>query len=276
MGNGAAGEGVAGTPARGAVRDALAQAGLLLGFAVRAGGATVRVLARRRLSVRELLEQSWFLAVVTTVPALLVTIPLGVVVALNVGSMAGQLGAEGYGGAVVAFVIVAQASPLVCALMISGVGGSAMCADLGARTIREEVDAMEVMGVPAMERFVVPRILAAVVVTGLLACLVMAVGIGASFAFQVTVLGDSPGSFLGTLTQFSRVEDFLVAEVKAVAFAVLAALVSCFKGLTARGGPSGVGDAVNEAVVLSFILVFLANTVLTELYAALVPARGAY
>ncbi|SFB28867.1 phospholipid/cholesterol/gamma-HCH transport system permease protein [Amycolatopsis marina] len=263
-------------PGRGAVADAFTQAGMLLAFAVQTGRATVRVVLRRKLAWREVLEQSWFLAAVTTTPALLVTIPLGVVVALNVGSMAGQLGAEGYGGAVVAFVIVAQASPLICALMISGVGGSALCADLGARTIREEVDALEVMGIPAIERFVVPRVIAAVLVTTALACLVMAVGISASFAFQVIVLDDSPGSFLGTLTQFSRVEDFLIAEVKAASFGVLAALVSCFKGLTAKGGPSGVGDAVNEAVVLSFILVFVANTVLTELYSVIVPARGAY
>ncbi|TKG71102.1 MlaE family ABC transporter permease [Prauserella endophytica] len=263
-------------PSRTALGDAFTQVGMLLNFSVRTFSTLGTVLARRRLAWREVLEQAWFLASVTTFPSLLVTIPLGVVVALNVGSMAGQLGAEGYGGAVVAFVIVAQASPLICALMISGVGGSAMCADLGARKIREEVDAMEVMGIPAVERFVVPRVLAAILVTALLACLVMAVGITASFAFQVIVLGDSPGSFLASLTQFSRLEDFLVAELKAVCFGILAALVSCFKGLTAKGGPSGVGDAVNEAVVLAFILVFVANTVLTELYSAIVPARGAY
>lgn len=263
-------------PARGPVADALHQTGMLLAFSVRASAAALRVVAKRRFSWRELIEQAWFLAAVTTMPALLVTIPLGVVVALNVGSMAGQLGAEGYGGAVVAFVIVAQAAPLICALMISGVGGSAMCADLGARTIREEVDALEVMGISAVERFVVPRLIAAVLVTAALACLVMAVGIGVSFAFQVAVLGDSAGSFLGMLTQFSRVTDFVVAEVKAATFAVLATLVSCFKGLTAKGGPRGVGDAVNEAVVLSFVLVFVANTVITELYSTVVPARGEY
>lgn len=262
--------------ARGPVADALNQAGMLLAFSVRASTAALRVFARRRFSWRELVEQAWFLASVTTMPALLVTIPLGVVVALNVGSMASQLGAEGYGGAVVAFVIVAQAAPLICALMISGVGGSAMCADLGSRTIREEVDALEVMGVSAVERFVVPRLFAAVLVTTALACLVMAVGISVSFAFQVAVLGDSPGSFLGMLTQFSRVTDFAVAEIKAATFAVLTTLVSCFKGLTAKGGPRGVGDAVNEAVVMSFILVFVANTVITELYSAVVPARGEY
>ncbi len=262
------------SPERSAVADALHQAGMLLAFSVRIGGATARVLARRRFSLRELLEQAWFLASVTTAPALLVTVPLGVVIALNVGAMAGQLGAEGYGGAVVAFVLVAQAAPLICALMISGVGGAAMCADLGARTVREEVEALEVMGISAAERFVVPRVVAAVLVSMALACLVMAVGIGASLGFQVFVLGEAPGAFLASLSEFSRVRDFVAAEIKAAVFGALAALVSCFKGLTTRAGPGGVGDAVNEGVVLAFILVFVANTVLTEVFAVVIPAGG--
>ncbi|KAA5834207.1 ABC transporter permease [Saccharopolyspora hirsuta] len=262
--------------ARGPIADALLQVGLLLDFAVRTAGAAFRTVGRARFNVAEFLRQATFLASVTTLPALLVTIPLGVVVALNVGSLAGQLGAQGYGGAVVAFVIVGQAAPLICALMISGVGGSAMCADLGARKIREEVDALEVMGLPVVERLVVPRVVAAVVVNALLACIVLLVGITTTFLFQVLVLGDAPGAFLRTLTQFSRVPDFVVALLKAAVFAVLAALVSCFKGLTARGGPGGVANAVNEAVVISFVLVFVANAVITELYPVLVPAKGEY
>ncbi len=262
--------------ARGPVGDTLAQAGLLLDFTTRTTSAIARVVRYARFSWRECLDQAWFLAAVTTLPALLVTIPLGVVVALNVGSLASQLGAQGYGGAVVAFVIVGQAAPLVCALMISGVGGSAMCADLGARTIREETDAMEAMGLSTVERLVVPRVVAATFVTMLLACIVMLVGIGTTFLFQVLVLGDSPGTFLRTLTEFSRVSDFVMALIKAATFAVLTALVSCFKGMTAKGGPGGVANAVNEAVVISFICVFVANTVLTELYPVLVPAKGEY
>jgi phospholipid/cholesterol/gamma-HCH transport system permease protein len=177
---------------------------------------------------------------------------------------------------VVSFVIVAQAAPLVSALMISGVGGSAICADLGARTIREETEAMEVMGISTVERLVVPRVIAAVVVTVLLDGLVMAVGIGATLMFQVYVLGGSPGGFLSSLSEFSRLSDYLVAEFKAAVFATLAALVASYKGLTARRGPSGVGDAVNESVVISFILVFLANTVITQLYPLIVPAKGAF
>ncbi|GAB3695596.1 MlaE family ABC transporter permease [Saccharopolyspora tripterygii] len=260
----------------GPVADALLQAGLLLDFGARTVAATASVLARARLAWRECLHQVHFLAVVTTLPSLLVTIPLGVVVALNVGSLASQIGAEGYGGAVVAFVVVGQAAPLVCALMIAGIGGSAMCADLGARTIREEIDALEVMGVRTLERLVVPRVIAAVVTTMLLACIVMLVGIGTTFLFQVSVLGASPGMFLQTLVQYSRVSDFVMALVKAGAFAVLTALVACFKGMTAKGGPGGVANAVNEAVVICFVCVFIANTALTELYPLLVPAKGEF
>ncbi|GAA4880037.1 ABC transporter permease [Saccharopolyspora cebuensis] len=262
---------------RGPLADALAQVGALLDFAVRTALAVPRALRTARGPWwREFLGQAWFLVAVTTGPALLVTVPLGVLVALNVGSLAGQLGAEGYTGAVVAFIVVGQAAPLVCALMISGVGGSAMCADLGARTLREEVAALEVMGVPVVERLVVPRVLAAVLTTVLLACLVMLVGIGTTFLFQTGLLGASPGTFLATFVQYSRAPDFAVALVKAAAFAALAALACCFKGLRVGGGPGGVATAVNEAVVLAFILVFVANTAISELYAVLVPAKGEF
>lgn len=262
--------------ARGPLADALTQTGLLLDFGARTLTTVARVVLRGRLAWRECLDQAWFLAAVTTLPALLVTIPLGVVVALNVGSLAGQIGAEGYSGAVVAFVVVGQASPLVCALMIAGIGGSAICSDLGARTVREETSAMEVMGLPVVERLVAPRVIAATLVTMLLSCIVMLAGIGTTFLFQVYVLGDSAGMFLSTLVQFSRASDFVIALVKAASFAVLTALVACFKGITAHGGPGGVANAVNEAVVISFICVFVANTVLTELYPVLVPAQGEY
>ncbi|MBC6446206.1 ABC transporter permease [Actinokineospora xionganensis] len=263
-------------PSRGPVADAALQIGHMLDFAVLTLLAGLRSLRYRRFPWRECVHQMWFLATVTTLPAVLVTVPLGVMVAVNIGSLAGQLGAQGYGGAVVAFVIVGQAAPLICALMISGVGGSAICADLGSRKIREETDALEVMGVSTVERLAVPRVVAATVVTVLLNGVVMAVGIGVSFAFQVIALDNSPGSFLGALTEFSRLSDFMVAEIKAAAFAVCAAIVACYKGLTVKGGPSGVGDAVNEAVVLAFVLVFIVNVVVTELYTVIVPARGAY
>lgn len=253
---------------------AIAEVGIMFGFAADTVVAALRTLLRRRFAWQECLRQMWFLAGVTIAPAVLVVIPLGVVVAAQVGAIAGQIGAQSYSGAVVGMLIVGQAAPLVCALMIAGVGGAAMCADLGARTIREETDALEVMGLPVLERLVLPRIVAAVVVTTLLNSLVMAIGLGASYVFEVVVFGVTSGSFLDAMTDFAHLPDFLVSEVKAAAFAVLASGAACFKGITAKGGPAGVGNAVNEAVVVAFLLVFFVNVGIGQLYAMLLDLGG--
>ncbi|GAA1973612.1 MlaE family ABC transporter permease [Amycolatopsis minnesotensis] len=254
----------------------VAEIGLLFGFAADTAYAAGQAVLRRRFAWRESIDQMWFLAGVTALPSILVMIPFGVVVAAQVGSLTGQIGAQSYSGAVVGLLIVGQAAPLVCALMIAGVGGSALCADLGSRTIREETDALEVMGLSVLERLVLPRIVAAVVVTMLLDSLVMAVGITASFLFQVLAGHVAPGSFLTTMTDFAHLSDFFVSQVKSAVFAVLAAGVACVKGITVKGGPAGVGNAVNETVVLAFLLVFLANVGIGELYALMAPPDGGF
>lgn len=258
------------------ISPSVLEVGLLFGFVADTLIATWTSIARRKFSVHEFLSQLQFLAAVCSIPAILVMIPFGVVVGVIVGSLAAQVGAENYSGAVVAMLIVGQAAPLVAALMIAGVGGSAMTADLGSRKIRDETDALEVMGISVLERLVVPRLFAAVIVTMLLTSLIMAIGIGASFLFQVSAMDVTAGSFLTTMTDFAHLSDFVVAQIKAIAFAVLSALVCCAKGLTAKGGPGGVGIAVNEAVVLAFMLVFFANVGIGEVYALVSPPGGGF
>ena len=119
---------------------------------------------RRPFQVREFIQQCWFIASVTILPTALVAIPFGAVVALQLGSLIVQLGAQSFTGAAAVLAIIQQAAPLVTALMVAGAGGSAICADLGARTIREEIDAMEVLGVNPIQRLVVPRVLATMVI----------------------------------------------------------------------------------------------------------------
>src|SRR5436190_11554870 len=141
------------TPASpGLVLGAISQVGDMFAFAWYTLVTGIRGILRGKFAWRECVDQMWFLATVTTTPAVLVMIPFGVAVSLNVGSLASQIGAEAYGGAIVAFLIVGQAGPLVCALMIAGVGGSAITADLGSRTIREETDALAVLGLSTVER----------------------------------------------------------------------------------------------------------------------------
>ena len=262
--------------AKGPGRDLANQVGGLIAFSVTALTRTVLTLARRRLSLTETVLQALFIARVCTVPALLLMLPIGVLIAVSVGSLAGRLGAGAYSGAVVAFVVVGQASALVCALMMAGVAGSAICADLGSRTIREEIAAMQVMGLDVIDRLVVPRLIASMFVAVAVCAMVTVVGVGACFFYQVFVADQSAGAFLTTFSEYGRVSDFTMAMVKSVCFAVTSTLIASYKGLNAKGGPSGVADAVNEAVVLAFVMVFVVNTVLSQLYAVVVPAVGTY
>lgn len=262
--------------ARGPLGDLVNQVGALVGFSLKSFYETARTVVRGRLGLQETLTQALFIARVCTGPAVLLMLPIGVLIAVSVGSLAGQLGAGAYSGAVVAFVVIGQAAGLVCALMLAGVGGSAICADLGSRTIREEIEAMEVMGINVIQRLVVPRLVASVLVALVLCALVTLVGVSACFFYEIYVEHQSSGAFLATLSAYGRLSDFTMAMVKSVCFAVTSALIASFKGLHAKGGPSGVADAVNEAVVLAFVTVFIVNTVLSQLYAVIVPAVGAY
>ncbi|GEE00905.1 ABC transporter permease [Gordonia spumicola] len=260
----------------GPLRDLAVEAGHTLGFALQSIGGLVMAILRLRLSLTETLNQIVFIGRVSTGPSLLLMLPVGVFIAVSVGELAGRIGAGGYSGAVVAFIIVGQASALVCALMMAGVAGSAICTDLGSRKIREEVDALEVMGVNIIERLVAPRIAAAIVVAVVLASLITVTGVGACYLYHIYVQHLPAGAFMTTFSQYGRASDFVTALVKAALFGMLSTIVACFKGLHARGGPRGVADAVNEAVVIAFALVFIFNTVLSQLYTMIVPAVGAY
>lgn len=261
---------------KGPVRDLMVQAGYILGFSVQALLNVGTAVVRRRLAVDELVTQTLFIGRVCTGPALLLMMPIGVFIAVSVGELAGRIGAGGYSGAVVAFIVVGQAAALVCALMMAGVAGSAICTDLGSRKIREEVDAMEVMGLDVIERLVAPRLIAAVIVSVALCAMVTFAGVLACYAYHIAVQQLPAGSFLATFSQYGRVSDFTMALIKAAVFGLTATLVATFKGLHAKGGPRGVADSVNEAVVLAFALVFILNTILSALYTVVVPAVSSY
>ncbi len=229
---------------------------------------------KRPFQLREFIQQSWFIASVTIIPTALIAIPFGAVVAMELGTLIVQLGAQSFTGAASVLAIIQQASPVVTALMVAGAGGSAICADLGARTIREEIDAMEVLGVNPVQRLVVPRVLAMVAVAILLNGLVSVVGVAGGYFFNVVLQGGTPGAYMASFSALAQVEDFWSGEIKAVIFGLIAAIVASYKGLRAGGGPKGVGDAVNQSVVITFLLLFAVNFVITAIYFQLVPPKG--
>ncbi len=234
----------------------------------------LRNLFKRPFQGAEFIQQAWFIASVTILPTALVSIPFGAVLALQVGNLTKQIGAQSFTGAVAVLGIVREASPIVTALLIAGAGGSAICADLGSRKIRDEIDAMEVLGVSPLQRLVVPRVLATMLVAFFLNGLVAVVGVVGGYFFNVILQGGTPGAYLASFTALAQLPDLYVGQLKAVIFGLIAALVASYKGLNAGGGPKGVGDAVNQSVVISFMLLFLTNFIITAIYFQVVPQKG--
>ena len=235
----------------------------------------LRLTFRRPFAIREALEQFWFLASVSILPAALVAIPFGAVISLQLGTLTVQLGAQSFTGAASVLAVIQQASPIVTALVIAGAGGAAICADLGSRTIHEEIDAMKVLGVSPVQRLIVPRVYAAVMVAILLNGVVSVVGVLGGYFFNVIVQGGTPGAYLASFTALAQIQDLMVGELKAAIFGFIAGLVASYRGLNPAAGPKGVGDAVNQSVVITFLLLFFVNFMITTLYLQLIPGKGA-
>ncbi|MGW4122853.1 MlaE family ABC transporter permease [Nocardia sp. NPDC004711] len=228
---------------------------------------------RRRFPYQEFVKQCAFMTSVSAAPTVLVAIPISVVVSIQLGALVNQVGATTFIGAVAGLGIIRQGAPLVTSLMIAGAVGSAITADLGSRTIREEIDAMMVMGVDPVRRLVAPRIAAAVLVSMLLCGFIVFVGFATAYMFNVYAQSGTPGSFIGSFASFAVANDLVIAVLKAAVFGLLTAVIACDIGLHAHGGPGGVANAVNSAVVSSALMLFATNIVLTQLYNTLLPSK---
>ena len=214
---------------------------------------------------REFIFQTWFITRVALLPTIAVSIPLTVLIVFTLNTLLSAFGAADISGAGAALGAVTQLGPLTTVLVVAGAGSTAICADLGARTIREEIDAMEVLGIDPIHRLVVPRVVAATVVATLLNGTVITIGLVGGFIFGVGLQNVSGGAYLATLTLITGLPEVIIATLKAAIFGTIAGLVGCYRGLTTKGGPKGVGVAVNETLVLCVLALLAVNVVLTTI-----------
>jgi phospholipid/cholesterol/gamma-HCH transport system permease protein len=219
----------------------------------------------------EFMSQFLFALKLCWFPMLISTIAFGYgalgVQAANVLNIFGAL--DRLGGVFVLFSI-REFAPWVDAMIVAGVAGTAITADLGARKVREELDALQVLGVDPVKNLVVPRFLALMLITGLLDIYALIFGIFGGVATELVYRQDLPG-FWATVFSNANVTDLWGSVVKTTLFGAIIAIVCCYKGMTASGGASGVGRAVNEAVVISFAGIWAFNYVFTQTLLATHP-----
>jgi phospholipid/cholesterol/gamma-HCH transport system permease protein len=228
-----------------------------------------------RLPVGELITQAWTLYKVTALPAIMMAVPFGAMVTVQVSGLINQVGANSLVGAASGVGIVRQGAPITAGLLMGGAAASAIASDLGARAIREELDALRVMGVNPVRNLVVPRFLALIMLAPVLCAIVIASSVAASFMLSVAVTDVATGTFWLSFGAFAKMADIWFAVAKVVVFAAIVGIVSSLRGMEAKGGPRGVADAVNSSVVLNVVGILFANLAITQLQTMFFPMRVA-
>jgi phospholipid/cholesterol/gamma-HCH transport system permease protein len=228
-----------------------------------------------RLPIGETIFQAWSLYKVTALPAVLMAIPFGGMIAVNASGLINQVGASSLVGAASAVGVVRQGAPLTAGLLMGGAAAAAIASDLGARAVREELDALRVIGVDPIRHLVVPRFLGLILLAPILAMVIIASAVAASFILAVTVSHVTTGSFWASFGAFAKMVDVWFAIGKAIVFGAIVGIVSSLRGIEAKGGPRGVADAVNAAVVINVVGIVIANLVITQLQAMFFPMQVA-
>jgi phospholipid/cholesterol/gamma-HCH transport system permease protein len=208
-------------------------------------------------------------------PALLAMTAFGVGLACSFfGGIVRTFGATDRLGAGIAIGFLREPGVWVAIMILAGVAGSSMCADLGARKIREELDALKVLGVEEMRGLILPRVVAMTLVGPILGAFTVFVSYASTFLAVPLAFHSSSvtmAAFTATFKSFASPLDEINFTIKLLAAGFLVGVVCCYKGVRSSGGAEGVGRAVNEAVLISFFGVWMINILFNTTFLSIFP-----
>jgi phospholipid/cholesterol/gamma-HCH transport system permease protein len=206
------------------------------------------------------------------VPVLLIEFLVGFAAAgVTGGSALEAFGAVDRVGAFVPVALLREGGPIITGAVMAGTIGTTVTAELGARVIRDEIEALKVMGVDPVRNLVLPRIVAIVLVMLVLNMLGLVAGVLGAYAGAVGLLGGNSGSFVTQALANTSYVDLWASEVKTLAFGFMIGVIASQKGISVSGGAEGVGRAVNESVVACLVGVGAVGLLFTTLFLAMYP-----
>lgn len=239
-------------------------------------GASIKAVVTPPFSWKnEFIEQAWIIVKLCTIPVIVSTTAFGFgAPGLQGGNITYIFGTVDRLGAFFVMASVREFAPWIDGMVLAGVGGTAICADLGARKVRQELDALAVLGLDPVKTIVAPRFLALGLLTGMMNLVAIVFGVFGGWLAAVPVFGDTSAGYLLTFTSNFTLPDLLGSVLKTSMFGFFVAVICCYKGMNLRGGAEGVGRAVNQAVVLSFIAIWSFNFIFTTTLLAAFPETG--
>jgi len=190
---------------------------------------------------------------------------IGAVMVLQTGAQFVRFGQTSLTGDIVAISLVRELGPTICGLLVAGRCASGIASELGSMQVTEQVDAMRAMGTDPSRKLVTPRVLATLIVLPLLTALTDFIGLlGGSLASVFSLRLDAI-TFWKRAIDALDFGDLMQGFTKPLVFGFILATVGCYKGLNVRGGTQGVGRATTQAVVVSSVLIIIADLFLTKI-----------
>jgi len=210
--------------------------------------------------------QMVFVGIRSIVIVFFVAVFTGIVLAMQSAYQLTKLGATMYVASLVAISMTRELGPVLVALVVTGRVGAAITAELGSMKVTEQIEALDTMALDPVRFLVVPRFLALLVMLPCLTVIGDAVGIFGGWLIGVLNLKLSSALYMEITFKFLKYKDLFTGLFKSVVFAMIISMVGCYQGLTTEGGAEGVGKATTVSVVTSFILIILADCVLTSIF----------
>lgn len=228
--------------------------------------AVVGPFIKKPISRKNFFAQTVFSGIDSLIIVFFVNFFIGIVLAMQSAYQLEQLGATIYVAALVGVSMTREIGPVLTALVIAGRVGAAITAELATMKVTEQVEALETISLNPVRYLVVPRFLALLVMLPCLVILADIMGILGGYTVGVFSLNLTPGLYIDTTINFLTVKDITTGLVKSAVFAMIIAMIACYQGLTTDGGAEGVGRSTTKSVVTSFILIIIADAILTAVF----------
>jgi len=213
-----------------------------------------------------IMQQMVFVGLRSVLIVFFVDIFTGIVLAMQTAYQLEKMGAVLYVASLVSVSLCRELSPVLTGLVVAGMAGSAISAELGTMKVTEQIEALDTMAINPVRYLAVPRFLALLVMLPALTVIGNLAGILGGYIIGTQSLNINSDLYIQTSFKYLELKDIYTGLIKSVAFGVVIALISCYEGLNTKGGAEGVGRATTRSVVISFIMIIFVDCIITAIF----------
>ncbi len=213
---------------------------------------------------RETIEQMDYMGTGSLFIVLLVSLFIGMALSLQISAELADVGLKMYTGKIVGVAIIREIGPVSIALVFAGRVGSGMASELGSMTLGHQIDIMRVHGINPLKKLVTPRVISAILMLPVLTLIGDAVSLFGGYYISVFVSHQSGSFYWSQIREIMNFDNIFSGIIKPFIFGYLISCISCYMGLSAKGGARGLREATTKAVVFSMILIIVSDFMLTR------------